>query len=141
MTEDEELADLFHDPTARAAGQPRHDPAAIEHRVSTTTLNRLLVWAWAMAGTTNLEDETQANTVARGQFRLLAHRVKEFTARYADILTQTAENAATPNTMPPPTATGTPAYGGPTKALQNMMEQHRSSPQPAALAQSQEQNG
>ena len=141
MTEDEDMACLFHDPEARAAGPPRHDPAAIEFKVSTTTLNRLLVWAWAMAGTTKPDEETQANTTARVQFILLAHRVKAFTDRYADILTQTAENAATPNNMPPPAAIGTPAYAGPPVALQNMMERHRSPPQPAALAQSQEQNG
>ena len=140
MTEDEDMACLFHDPAAQAAGPPRHDPAAIEFKVSTTTLNRLLVWAWAMAGTTKPDEETQANTTARVQFRLLAHRVKAFTDRYADILTQTAENAATPNSMPPPAAAGTPAYVGPPAALQKMMEQHRSPPQPAALTQSQEQN-
>ena len=140
LTEDEALASLFHDPAARAAGPPRHDPAAVEHRVSTTTLNRLLVWAWAMAWTTQPEEETQANTAARVPFRLLAHRVKDFTVRYADILTQTAENAATPNATPTSTVPGTPAYGGPPKALQTMMELHRSPPQPAALTQPQEQN-
>ena len=141
MTEDEELASLFHDPAAQAAGPPRHDPAAIEFKVSTTTLNRLLVWAWAMAGTTKPDEETQANTTARVQFRLLAHRVKAFTDRYADILTQTAENAATPSSKPPPAAAGTPAYAGPPAALQKMMDQHKSPPQPATLTQSQERNG
>ena len=90
MTEDEDMACLFHDPAAQAAGPPRHDPAAIEFKVSTTTLNRLLVWAWAMAWMTKPDEETQANTTARVQFRLLAHTVKTFTDRYADILTQTA---------------------------------------------------
>ena len=33
MTEDEDLASLFHDPAAQAAGQPRHDPAASRDRV------------------------------------------------------------------------------------------------------------
>ena len=140
MTEDEDLACLFHDPEAQAAEPPRHDPAAIEYKVPTTTLNRLLVWAWAMAGTTTPDEETQANTTARVQFRLLVHRVKAFTDRYADVLTQTAENAATPNATPLPTAAGTPAYEGPPGALQNLMEQHRSPPQPAAATQSQEHN-
>ena len=100
MTEDETLAGLFHDPTAQAAGPPRHDAAAIEFKVPTTTPNRILVWAWAMAGETKPEEETQANTTARAQFRLLAHRAKDFTTRYADILTQTAEHAATPSAAP-----------------------------------------
>ena len=121
MTEDETLAGLFHDPAAQAAGPPRHDAAAIEFGVSTTTLNRLLVWAWAMAGTTQPDDETQANTTARIQFRLLAHRVKDFATRYADILTQVAENAATPSATPRPAVPDTPAYGGPPKALQLYM--------------------
>ena len=77
MTEDEDLELLFHDPAARAAGHPRHDAAAIEFKVSTTTLNRLLVWAWAMAGTTQPDNETQANTTARTQYRQPAHRVKK----------------------------------------------------------------
>ena len=77
MNEDQTLAGLFHDPTARAAGPPRHDAAAIEFKVSTTTLNRLLVWAWAMAGTTQPDNETQANTTARTQYRQLARRVKK----------------------------------------------------------------
>ena len=140
MTEDEDMACLFHDPAAQAAGPPRHDPAAIEYKVSTTTLNRLLVWAWAMAGTTKPDEETQANTTARVQFRLLAHRVKAFTDRYADILTQTVENAATPSSKPPPAAAGTPAYAGPPAALQKMMDQHKSPPQPATLTQSQERS-
>ena len=141
MTEDEELASLFHDPAAQAAGPPRHDPAAIEFKVSTTTLNRLLVWAWAMAGTTKPDEETQANTTARVQFRLLAHRVKAFTDKYADILTQSAEHAATPGGKPPPAAAGTPAYAGPPAALEKMMDQHKSPPQPATLTQSQERDG
>ena len=97
MTEDETLAGLFHDPTAQAAGPPRHDAAAIEFKMSTITLNRLLVWAWAMAGATQPEEETQANTTARIQFRLLTRRAKDFTTRYADILTQTAENHREPH--------------------------------------------
>jgi hypothetical protein len=94
-----------------------------------------------MAGATQPEEETQVNTTARVQFRLLAHRAKDFTVRYADILTQTAENAATPNATPLPTVPETPAYGGPPKALQALLEKHQSPPQPAALTQSQEQNG
>ena len=137
MTEDETLAGLFHDPAARAAGPPRHDAAAAEFRVSTTTLNRLLVWAWAMAGTTQPEEETQANTTARIQFRLLAHRAKDFTTRYVDILPQAAENAATPSATPRPTEPETPAYGSPPKALQALLERHQSPPQPATLTQTQ----
>ena len=38
-----------------------------------------------MAGTTQPDNETQANTTARTQFRQLAHRVKDFTNRYTDI--------------------------------------------------------
>ena len=69
MNEDETLAALFHDPAARAAGPPRHDTAAIEFKVSTTKLNRLLVWAWAMTGAIQPDNESQANTTARTQFR------------------------------------------------------------------------
>ena len=137
MTEDGTLAGLFHDPAARAAGPPRHDAAAVEFKVSTTTLNRLLVWAWAMAGTTQPDEETQANTTARIQFRLLAHRAKDYTTRYADILTQAAENAATPSATPRPTEPETPAYGGPPKAPQSLLERHQSPPQPATLTQTQ----
>ena len=140
MTEDEDLALLFHDPTARAAGPPRHDAAAVEFKVSTTTLNRLLVWPWAMAGETKPEEETQANTTARTPFRLLAHRAKDFTTRYADILTQTAEHAATPGATPRQPAPETPAYGGPPEALQALLDRHQLPPQPATLTQSQETN-
>ena len=92
MNEDEALSTFFHDLAARATGPPRHDAAAIEFKVSTTTPNRLLVWAWAMAGTIPADSESQANTTARTQYRQLAHRAKDFTTRYAGILTQAAES-------------------------------------------------
>ena len=50
MNEHEALPAFFYDPAARAAGPPRNDAAAIEFKVPTTTLTRILVWAWAMAG-------------------------------------------------------------------------------------------
>ena len=90
---DKTLTELFHDPTPQAAeGPPHHDASALEFKVSTTTLNRLLVWAWAMAGEIQTDNETQANTTARTQFRLLEYRIKDSTSRYADILKQTTGN-------------------------------------------------
>jgi hypothetical protein len=78
-----------------------------------------------MAGTTQPDNETQANTTARTQFRQLAHRVKDFTTRCAGILTQAAENDATSAT-PQSKEPATPAYGGPPKALEALLESHQS---------------
>ena len=79
-----------------------------------------------MAGTTQPDNETQANTTARTQFRQLAHRVKDFTTRCAGILTQAAENDATPSATPQSKEPATPAYGGPPKALEALLESHQS---------------
>ena len=66
MNEEKALSKFFHDPAAQATDTPpRHDAAAIELKVSTTTLDRILVWAWAMAGPTQKENESQANITAR----------------------------------------------------------------------------
>ena len=44
-----------------------------------------------MAGTISADSESQANITARQPFRQLAHRIKDFTDRYVEILTPTTE--------------------------------------------------
>ena len=141
MNEDEALSAFFHDPAARAADPPRHDAAAIEFKVPTTTLNRILVWAWAMAGAIQPDSESQANITARTHFRQLAHRARDFTTRYADILTQAVESDATPSATPQPRESTTPAYGGPPKTVEALLERHKSPPQVETVTQTQAQDG
>ena len=59
-------------PAAKAA--PPIDTAAKKYGVAPTTLNRLLVWAWAAAGPTDQTQETPSITTARQKHRELAHR-------------------------------------------------------------------
>ena len=117
-------------PTARAA--PPIDTAAKKYGVAPTTLNRLLVWAWAAAGPTDQTQETTSITTARQKHRELAHRTKSFTQPLSDAFLETTWNP-TPQTKAAATAAGTaatpagtPPYGGPPKGLAQMMKQHES---------------
>ena len=106
--------------------------AAKKYGVAPTTLNRLLVWAWAAAGPTDPTQETSSITTARQKHREFAHRTKFFTQPLADAFLETtwspttkttaaaaAANTATPQAGPPP-------YKGPPKGLAQMMGQHES---------------
>ena len=117
-------------PAARAA--PPIDTAAKKYGVAPTTLNRLLVWAWAAAGPTDQTQETPSITTARQKHRELAHRTKFFTQPLADAFleatwsptTKTTAAAAAANTATP--QAGPPPYKGPPKGLAQMMGQHES---------------
>ena len=116
--------------TTRAA--PPIDTAAKKYGVAPTTLNRLLVWAWAAAGPTDQTQETTSVTTARQKHRELAHRTKSFTQPLSDAFLETTWNP-TPQTKAAATAAGTaatpagtPPYGGPPKGLAQMMKQHES---------------
>ena len=117
-------------PAARAA--PPIDTAAKKYGVAPTTLNRLLVWAWAAAGPTDQAQETTSITTARQKHRELAHRTKSFTQPLSDAFLETTWNP-TPQTKAAAAAAGTaaapagtPPYGGPPKGLAQMMKQHES---------------
>ena len=117
-------------PTARAT--PPIDTAAKKYGVAPTTLNRLLVWAWAAAGPTDQAKETTSIATARQKHRELAHRTKSFTQPLSDAFLETTWNptpqaktaAAAAGTAAAPA--GTPPYGGPPKGLAQMMKQHES---------------
>ena len=117
-------------PTARAT--PPIDTAAKKYGVAPTTLNRLLVWAWAAAGPTDQAQETTSIATARQKHRELAHRTKSFTQPLSDAFLETTWNptpqaktaAAAAGTAAAPA--GTPPYGGPPKGLAQMMKQHES---------------
>ena len=83
-----------------------------------------------MAGAIQPDSESQANITARTHFRQLAHRARDFTTRYADILTQAVENDATPSATPQPRESTAPAYGDPPKTIEALLDRHKS-PQPA----------
>jgi hypothetical protein len=74
-------------PAAKAA--PPIDTAAKKYGVAPTTLNRLLVWAWAAAGPTDQAQETTSITTARQKHRELAHRTKSFTQPLSDAFLET----------------------------------------------------
>ena len=93
-----------------------------------------------MAGTIPADSKTQANNTARQPFKQLAHRAKDFTNRYADILTQTAEGDATPSATQQPKESTTPVYGGPPKTMEALLERHKLPPQTEPVTQTQEQD-
>ena len=128
-------------PTARAA--PPIDTAAKKYGVAPTTLNRLLVWAWAAAGPTDQAHETTSVTTARQKHRELAHRTKSFTQPLSDAFLETTWNPTPPTkaaatvAVTAATPAGATPYGGPPKGLAQMMKQHES-PQGADADQREE---
>ena len=120
--------DVYGNQPAAVAAPPR-DTAAAKYGVAPTTLNRLLVWAWAATGPIDTSAEQHSQSTARKPFRELAHRMRAFTQPLGDSFlhpTPAAQTQATPSAAAAPRARGTPEYSGPPKGIEHMMARHES---------------